>query len=1049
MPPNIPPSDFDPSLLDLPSVPSKESASWSKDGPESYSPTFAMPSRPLSSPFPGYDYFDKPNLMQAEGNGSMGIMFMGEAPGERENYARLPFRPTAQAGSVLQRALNELQLDRESLLISNVSYYQPPRNWLEGAPWEAAYTIDGRPRNIQLINKYQPKVIVALGKVAFHELTGMHEVNIESGRGFIIKSRAEYGSLPVVPTYHPSFIIRGAKRKSAETGAKTEKESGGGWGFFSVLKRDIALAVSLISNPIEPTNFNGPEFKRYATLDDWQRAIKLCKENPNYPISYDFETPMSVLQTDETEFEKAMGAITQIQISLWPGHAIVSSWDWSLMRVFKELMELSNPKWDWNGRGFDRDILRNLGIKFNGEYHDLMRMFSHWQRDLPRGLQYVTSFVSPQDGPWKHHFEDDLRSYGLRDVHEPQKIGAYLLGEMSKVCHPQGKSLGWGYQRHVYEFHTRVLDPLQVRGVPVDNSRRERLGEALEKLENQVATEVDSKVPEHLKPSKQADGLVGLPKEIKEILKARAEARAEVALQEMFERGELRKITKKAINEWIKADVEEESAKLPNRFELGDEIFVRRNFVIEDKETKKQTNELRWCQLKPFNTNSSDQMLEYIQWQVDNEIVNLGPEPSKTALKGCRWRIPTDYKTKKPTTAKKELDRLQERTGDSVLKLAIEIRELKKMRTTYVETWKPAEDGCVHPFYDDNTGTSQLTAVRPAALTFPKHLKREIEFEGETYELGKLVRTMIVPRPGYRIIEADFKAFHVLTTGFEANDPDYMRLARLDMHSFVAATRLLNLAKHEDLIRLPDKELLGILNEFKADKSPRYHGPGGKLVPFKFIRDKQAKPAILGYGFGMQPPRLYHENQEFISSREEAYKIMGGLDMAFPITCAWRRNIVRFAEQSGGYLLAQYGGIRRFNCCTDKFPVDQDYKPRPGDTIKIGRDGNRWCFSPGDDAEAIIAYRPAHNAFGMIKETMLRLDDEGLLEKFGLILPVHDALIFHCPDAYIDECLHKVKLEMERPSDVLILPDGTGLWCEAELSISKPGKSWAEMEDLK
>jgi len=1038
------PSLSDP-LFDMPSVPSKESAPWANDS----APIFSLPTRPLSSPFPGYDYFNSPNLMQAEGNGSMGIMFMGEAPGERENYAKLPFRPTAQAGSVFQRALNELGIDRASTIITNVSHYQPPRNWLDGAPWESSYILDGRPRNLELIRKYQPKVIVALGKTAFHELTGMHDVNVESGRGFIVRSRAEYGRIPVVPTYHPSFIIRGAKRKSVETGAKTEKESGGGWGFFSVFKRDIALAVSQISEPLVPTDFNTKEFKRYATLEDWQRAIKLCKENPNFPISYDFETPMSIAQTDESEFDQAMGAITQIQISLWPGHAIVSSWDWSLMRVFKELMELPNQKWDWNGRGFDREILRNLGIKFNGEYHDLMRMFSHWQRDLPRGLQYATSFVSPQDGPWKQHFEDDLRSYGVRDVHEPQKIGQYLLDSMSRVQHPQGWSLARGYQRHVYEFHTKVLDPLQVRGVPIDNPRRERMGAALQELEDKVAHEVDSQIPEHLKPSKQADGLKGLPSEIKEILKARSEERAEEAVKELVERGELRKITKKAMNEWVKADVELAAQALPNRYLIDNDVYVKRNFALEDKITGKITNEMRWCLLKPFNTNSSDQMLEYIQWRVNNEIVELGPEPSKTALKKCKWYVPTDYKSKKPTTGKKELDRLQERTGDQILKLTIEIRELKKMRTTYVETWKPSEDGCVHPFYDDNTGTSQLTAVRPAALTFPKHLKREIEFEGETYELGKFVRTMIVPKPRHRIIEADFKAFHVLTTGFEANDPDYMRMARLDMHSFVAATRLLNLAKHEDLIRLSDKELLGALNAFKSDKTPRYHGPGGKLVSFKFIRDKQAKPAILGYGFGMQPPRLYHENQEYISSREEAYRIMGGLDVAFPITCAWRKNIVQFAERQGGYLLAQYGGIRRFNCCTDKFPVDEDYRPRPGDTIKIGRDGNRWCFSPGDDAEAIIAYRPAHNAFGMIKETMLRLEAQGLLEKFQLILPVHDALIFHCPDEYVDECLHTVKLEMERPSEVLILPDGTGLWCEAELSISKPGKSWADMEDLK
>jgi len=1035
----------------------------------------------FGSLIPGYELGGvMPRLMEPEGNGSLGVMFVGEAPGGHENATGLPFRPWAPAGSVLARAFSELGIDRSKALISNAAWYQPPRNWLEGSPWEAEYLADGRPRNAELILKYRPRVLVALGGVAWHELTGLYHTNIEQGRGYIVPARREYGGLPVIGTYHPSFIIRGSKRKNVESGARTEKQSGGGWGFYSVLKRDIALAMLRSQQDISQT-VDGPGVKKFATRDDWDLAIRMCEENPNLIISYDFETPLSVLQGDESEFEKAAGSITQFQISLGEGHALVSSWDYSLMGPIKKLMELGNRKLDWNGRGFDRDIIRNLGIKFNGEWHDGMRMWSHWERDLPRGLQYVSSFVSPQDGPWKYLFEHDLRTYGVRDVIEPIKIFEFLSRQMGTMRHtsPTAKDVLWGYQRQVYTLHTQVLDPLQVRGIPINDQRRLELRECLLALEGYVNDDINVIVPEHLKPTKQAKGLKGTPKEILDAEKPRLESEATItATQEAESNG--KKPTKKRIGELFKSLRADFEAGLPDRVACGETIYVRQFFPIEDQFGGIIGSEKRWGELEDFNSNSSPQLLNYIGWRVSEEKASLGANPSKAALRGMKWYIPMDFKSKKPTTEKKELDRLTSSTKDDVLKLAVEIRELRKMRSTYVEGWAPKEDMRVHPFYDDNTGTGQLTAVNPAALTFPKHLKRKIHFSpgeelgkvrgckhvweesrpghyvcnkclipSQRYELGKLVRTIIEPRPGYRIIEADFKAFHVLTTGFEANDPDYMRLARLDMHSFIAATQLVNLAKSDDLLKLSDKDLMRVLKDFRKDERALYPGPGGIKVPFEFVRGKQAKPAILGYGFGMQPPRFYHENEEFLPSLDYAYSVFKGLDNQFPITCRWRKEIVMFVDRNNGILITRHGFVRRFSCCVDKFPVEAGYRVKPGEVIRVHSDGMHWCFGPGDDAEAIIACTPANDAFGMIKETMIRMQEQDLLEKYGLIIPIHDALVFECPDRYVDECLVTVKREMERPSEILILPNGEGLWCEAELSINKPGMSWADMEEIK
>ena len=53
--------------------------------------------------FPGYAPGVRVPLMNPEGNGSSGIMLMGEALGDKEAADRLPFRPYAEAGSVLDQ----------------------------------------------------------------------------------------------------------------------------------------------------------------------------------------------------------------------------------------------------------------------------------------------------------------------------------------------------------------------------------------------------------------------------------------------------------------------------------------------------------------------------------------------------------------------------------------------------------------------------------------------------------------------------------------------------------------------------------------------------------------------------------------------------------------------------------------------------------------------------------------------------------------------------------------------------------------------------------
>lgn len=648
----------------------------------------------------------------------------------------------------------------------------------------------------------------------------------------------------------------------------------------------------------------------------------------------------------------------------------------------------------------------------------------HLEPDLPRGLQYAYSFVDPFDGPWKHLFPSNPRLYGAFDVDRPQRLWAYIQRHLAALRHPSTNvSLLDGYWRQVNRLCEVCLDRMQRRGIPVNNEKRLAIWDELDRMAREVKASLQDLIPESLRPPKQKLGLKTVPIFIRKNPQLLAEAEA--------------------------------SGRIWNA-ELG-AWYVKREFQLADG-----SREWRWCQLEEWNPNSTYQVRDYIRWRRQEEMM-AGLEAKKCRhgmaeamdCPDCQrlvegklvWKVPTEFRSDKETTDKKELRRLQVKTRDVVLGKVVELREISKMAGTYVGSpdgkqrgWCPdPADGRAHPFFTTAPATGQLSSRDPNAQNFPKHNPK----------FTSMLRGMIQAPPGYRLVEYDYKAFHVLTTGFEANDPLYMRLARLDMHSFFAATRLLGIYRQDELVRLSDPDLLACLSELKADKTPRYRvAASPDPVDFKFVRDKQAKPTILGYGFGMGAARLYHENQEFMASIQDAQRIVSGLDASFPITCRWRSQIQEQAHNQG-YLISRHGYIRRFNSVFRYRPLHPTDRIRPDWKVIVTPEGMKWRVENGDDAEAAIAFLPANDAFGHIKEVMIRLEEQGYGEEFGLINQIHDSLLFLCPSGILDKCLEVVREEMERPSQYLILPSGEGLVCQAEASVGPDGGSWADCKEIK
>ncbi len=157
------------------------------------------------------------NIVFGEGNPSARLMFVGEAPGADEDREGRPF--VGRAGQLLTKMINAMNLDRSEVYISNILKSRPPGN-RNPAPPEIQACFPFLERQIAAI---QPKVIVALGKIAANAL-------LETGEP-IGKLRGKFHDrrgIPVMPTYHPSFLLRegSGKRYKAEAWADLKKVMG-------------------------------------------------------------------------------------------------------------------------------------------------------------------------------------------------------------------------------------------------------------------------------------------------------------------------------------------------------------------------------------------------------------------------------------------------------------------------------------------------------------------------------------------------------------------------------------------------------------------------------------------------------------------------------------------------------------------------------------------------------------------------------------------------------------------------------------------------------
>jgi DNA polymerase len=137
-------------------------------------------------------------IVFGDGNPNAALMFIGEGPGREEDQRGLPF--VGRAGELLTQMIERgLEIPRSEVYICNIVKCRPPNN-RDPQPNEVATCkpfLDGQ------IDAVKPRTIVALGRPATSLLLG-RDVAISKVRG----SWHEYRGIPLMPTFHPAFLLR-------------------------------------------------------------------------------------------------------------------------------------------------------------------------------------------------------------------------------------------------------------------------------------------------------------------------------------------------------------------------------------------------------------------------------------------------------------------------------------------------------------------------------------------------------------------------------------------------------------------------------------------------------------------------------------------------------------------------------------------------------------------------------------------------------------------------------------------------------------------------
>ena len=967
----------------------------------------------------------------AEGPPESWLALVGQSLGKVEALTGRPM--VGDAGGMLQRLLNMLGWTRESVRIDNVARCHPPNDWFdERAPW---YHVGMACPYLNETLAEGHKVVVTLGNDALKRvmrLEGVRKVSVQNFHGSILRDPTD--RFYVVPTYHPSFLQRGAHNM-------------------------IGTVLWDLNRAIEARDSGKPKDDASIVVDpplEWFKAwvdqvIAARTQDPHaYPVSSDVETPDKSGGRDEGEItpDDRSYQILRVNVSCHTDEGITVPFAGPYIDQLKRLHQSPGPIWMWNKMYDVPRLCANQMILQESDHHrviDLMWLAHYLQSDLPRGLGFWAAFYSNY-GPWKHLADANPALYGGIDGLQNHRIGFGVISDLIKL------QMYEGAMRHCHQLQWAALLPAQAVGVRIDRQRLQIFKAELIERASLKLNQLQEYFPVELAPLTPKGGLKSPP--LADVLHVKASA--------FTRKGKAR--AGRAPTE-IKQDLYKRASVI-EKLELKEvlvcktcgEIDVMRkhrcqvSYEKKDGTTgwrpSKNPSEIdleiasvsRWYWREPFNPDSPQQVLAFIKFK------------GRTDKKHTPGRA---KKTHKDSTDRETLERLEKRTKDPFYRALLDYRAIVKVKGTYVEGTERRLDSedRVHPEYTFRPSMGRLSAINPNLTNV---VADKGATEGSSRALAAGFRRCVVASPGCRLLEVDFSSIEAIKVGERARDPDYIRLARLGVHAGMC-TYVLNRPFDRAWLKDRVNDLKAMFDEIKYSKDEKT----------KIIYDT-TKRFVHGKAYGLTIYGMTQQFPELFPNLDVARRYERIFNEFAPKVVAWQRQTQERAARQhylGGAGDHPYGykhwfwsvfNYRRLTTTQYYRLLAMAEKQKLEAPVTIIND-QYFKIGYAEDAKRALAFYPQSIAAGDLKEVELALFTpdspsyigDAYYGKTPLRGPIHDSLLLEIPDAQWDRCCEKIFMEMQRPLGNQPLPTA---WEMGDYLVNnigaKAGKDWEKMERI-
>ena len=314
---------------------------------------------------------------------------------------------------------------------------------------------------------------------------------------------------------------------------------------------------------------------------------------------------------------------------------------------------------------------------------------------------------------------------------------------------------------------------------------------------------------------------------------------------------------------------------------------------------------------------------------------------------------------------------------------------------------------------------------------------------------------------GTSLCEVDFSAIEAVLVGWFARDPDYIRLAKLGVHSGLASHILGTPFNPEWLVTNPTG-LKGFLNDVKKHAKAT---PSGASELYDV-----SKRVVHGSAYCLTPHGMVNNFPTQFPTIALATKYQKAYFAMAPTIPAWQKSVQKFAYDHGylggpgdppfGHPFAYkhwFWAVASYKKISEP---QAERRTKNGNPVAWFH-GQPYAVELGEDAKRSVAFYPQSTGRGMLTEAMLRLFDPIEAEPYNsyigdayfgrtpLRAPIHDSLFLEFPRRIQDRALEIVIREMTRPCVQLPNPASWGLGEYLVVDVeAKVGMAWSAMETV-